>query len=322
MNKKIVKISGLLLVVFLAIFACREETYSLGDQSSPSNLQITTTIVGQDSLNPNGDGSGVVNISAKANDALNYKIGYTVVSDVNASPSFAVMPNSPLGASVSKQFPTPGITKYRITVLAYGKGGTSTVATKDITVNVVYDVDPVIVTNLTNNASKTWVVDAASAGHFGLGPWDPTVSTPTWYTAAPYEKASCCNCFYTASFMFTKVSSSSYTLKSLTPDGAFTNTGSLAGIPGIPASGAEGCYPYAGATSAFFFSAASSGIANTSGTVTTNTSMILDGNATFIGYGSTVKEYEILSLTATSMYLRVNGKDPAFAWYIKLIPKP
>jgi hypothetical protein len=322
MNKKIIKISGILLALFLAIFACKEETYSLGDLTAPSNLQITTSIVGQSTSSPNGDGSGVVKITATGHNALTYKIGYTVVSDVNATPTLDLMPNTVDGASVTKTFATPGEITYRVTVVAYGRGGSSSVATKDITVKSVYNVDPTIVTDLTNNSSKTWVVDAATAGHFGVGPYKSTSYTPEYYSAGPYDKAKCCNCFYTASFKFTVVAKNTYTMSSITPDGAFTKTGTLAGITGIPASGDEGCYPYAGGTTAFFFSASSSGVVNTPGATTTNASILLDGNTTFIGYGATKKEYEILEITPNYMYLRVQGTEPANAWYIRLIPKP
>lgn len=322
MNKKIIKISGVLIVLFLAVFACKDETYSLGDLTAPSNLQITTSIVGQTTASPSGDGSGVVNITAMANNTLNYKIGYSVVSDVNASPSLDVMPNSLAGASVSKTFATPGEIMYRITVVAYGKGGSSSVATKDITVKSVYNVDPTIVTNLTSNSSKTWIVDAATAGHFGVGPYTSKSYTPEYYSAGPFEKATCCNCFYTASFKFTVEAKNTYSISSITPDGAFTKTGALSGITGIPASGNEGCYPYAGGKTAFFFSAASSGVVNTPGATTTNASILLDGNTTFIGYGATKKEYEILEITSKTLYLRVQGTEPANAWYLRLIPKP
>lgn len=322
MNKKIIKISGILLALFLAIFACKDETYSLGELTAPSNLQITTSVVGQSNSTPNGDGSGLVNITASANNALNYKIGYTVASDINASPTLDVMPNSAAGASIAKTFATPGDITYRITVVAYGKGGSSSVATKDVTVKSVYNVNPTIVTDLTGNSSKTWIVDAAVAGHFGVGPYVQTSYGPDWYTAQPYEKATCCNCFYTASFKFSVVAKNTYSITTITPNGAFTKTGALAGIPGIPATGDEGCYPYAGGTTAFFFSAASSGIVNTPKAVTTNASILLDGNTTFIGYGATKKEYEILEITPNTLYLRVQGTETGNAWYIRLIPKP
>ena len=102
------------------------------------------------------------------------------------------------------------------------------------------------------------------------------------------------------------------------PDGAFTKTGSLASIPGIPATGDEGCYSYGGGTGAFSFIPASTGIA--ASTPSTLTSILLSGNTTYIGYGSLQIEYEIIVLTDTYMYLRVQGTETGNAWYIKLKP--
>jgi hypothetical protein len=109
----------------------------------------------------------------------------------------------------------------------------------------------------------------------------------------------------------------SYTLTVATPDGAFTKTGALAGgLPGIPASGAEACYSYGGGSSSFSFAPSSSGIAASA--PSTKTAIVLNGVNTFIGYGAVQKEYEILTITATSLYLRVQGTETGNAWYIKL----
>jgi hypothetical protein len=205
----------------------------------------------------------------------------------------------------------------------YGKGGTSSSATKTIQVRSDFSPAQTIVDNLTGGTSKTWVVDKSIPGHFGVGPWDVASIRPEWWAAAINEKVACCNCFYTATFKFTKVTASNtYTLQVTTPDGAFTKTGSLASLPGIPATGAEGCYAYGGATANFSFIPASSGApatpANPANSGSTQTSMLLSGNTTYIGYGSLQNEYEILSITATAMYLRVRGTETGNAWYLKL----
>src|SRR5690606_2802720 len=103
--------------------------------------------------------------------------------------------------------------------------------------------------------------------------------------------------------------------QSITPDGAFTKTGSLTSLPGIPASGDEGCYAYGGGTSNFSFVPSST---PTPASSSTKTSILLAGNNTFIGYGAVQKEYEILSITPTNLYLRVRGTETGNAWYIKL----
>lgn len=311
------KLSGLFAVLLIILSSCSKDDYKLGDLTAPSNIVITTEIVGQNATNPNGDGSGDVNIVATADNALAYKIAYNDVTDLTTPITLVNM----AGGRASKKFTTLGLHTYRITVVAYGTGGTSANATTEITVNSNFNPDPAIVTNITGDTSKTWMVDKSVPGHFGVGPWNASSVTPEWWSAAINEKVACCNCFYTAHFTFTKVTgSNSFTLQVTTPDGAFTKTGSLASIPGIPASGSEGCYSYGGGTTAFSFVPASTGIA--ASTPSTQTSMLLSGNSTFIGYGALQKEYEIMVSTPTYMYLRVQGTETGNAWYLKLIPAP
>lgn len=308
------KYISLFILVSSLFVGCQKDDYSLGDLSGPSNVVISTEIVGVDSANPNGDGSGRVNITVMADNAMSYKIGYNDINDLTTAIDYNVLP----GGTTVKKFTAPGLNTYRITVIAYGRGGTSSIATKDVTVQSNFAPTPEIITSLTNNASKTWVVDKDSPGHFGVGPWDGEV-TPIWYSATPNEKAACCNCFYTASFTFTKLPNS-YSIQVNTPDGAFTKTGALSSITGIPASGDEGCYSYPGATAPFSFVPSSSVVPASA--PSTKTSILLSGNTTFIGYGAMQKEYEIMTISATSMYLRVRGTEAGNAWYLKLIPAP
>ena len=308
MTKNLKYLLGI-FALLLTISSCVKNKYSIGDLTAPSDIVINTEIAGQDDAYPNGDGSGDVIISITAKNALSYKVDY----DANTPVDLVYLPTG----TVTKKYTTLGLNTYRITALAYGKGGTSSTITKDIAVRSDFTVDPAIVTNLTDGTSKTWVVDKSVAGHFGVGPWSNSSVTPEWYAAAPNEKADCCNCFYTATFTFTKVAATgAYTLQVATPDGAFTKTGSLASLPGIPASGDEGCYNYGGATADFTFIPASTALA--ASTPSTQTSILLAGNTAFIGYGSLKSEYEILTLTATSMYLRVQGAETGNAWYLKL----
>lgn len=319
MNKNIfIKLSSMVLFLSLFLFSCKEDEYSLGELTKPSNLTLTTKVAGQDATNLYGDGTGVVNVTAKADNALAYKIGYQEVANINASPTFESMTVSADGASATKKFNKLGNVAYRITVIAYGKGGTSSVITKDVTVKSVFNPDPAIVTKLTNDNTKTWKVDQSVAGHFGVGPWSATSVTPEWWSAAPNEKVGCCNCFYTARFTFKKVNATTFSIQVATPDGAFTKTGSLASISGIPASGDEGCYGYGGGSGFFAFIESTSGVASSA--PTTKTSILLDGNTTFIGYGTVAKEYEIMVIDTNYLYLRVRGTETGNAWYLKFVP--
>ncbi len=290
----------------LAIGSCKKKDYNLGDLTPPSEVTINTNITGQDATHPNGDGSGNVNFTLTGKNALAYKIDYDASDGV--TPVFLE------SGKATRKYTRVGLNTYRVTVVAYGPGATATTVTKDIAVQSNFTPDPAIVSNLTGTGTKTWKIDKDVAGHLGVGPWSATSVSPEWYAAPPNDKAGCCNCFYTAGFTFTKTATG-YTLTTATPDGAFTKTGSLAGgLPGIPSTGGEACYSYSGGTAAFSLVPSGSGIT----TGTTKTSILLGGTNTFIGYGAVLKEYEILSITETTMYLRVQGTETGNAWYLKL----
>ena len=306
--KRIFKYLLGVLAVFFISNSCTNTTYTLGDLTAPSGLAITAEIVGATTAKPTGDGSGDVKITITAKDALSYKVDY----DANTALDLVYLPTG----AITKKYTNLGVNTYRITAVAFGKGGTSSTITKDVTVRSDFTVAPAIASNLTNGTSKTWVVDKSVAGHFGVGPWSDTSTGPEWWAAGVNEKVACCNCFYTATFTFTKLATDgTYTLKVTSPDGAFTKTGGLASIPGIPGSGDEACYSYGGGTAAFTFIPSSTGV---TASASTKTAILLSGNTTFIGYGSLQKEYEILVVTSTYMYLRVQGTETGNAWYIKL----
>jgi len=298
------------LTLALTIGGCKKKEYSMGDLTAPTDVVINTTIAGQDATHPNGDGSGDVAFSLTGKNVLSYKIDYNAADGIN-------LEYLPTG-KITKKYTTVGTNTYRVTVVAYGAGGTSTTVTKDIIVRSDFTPAASIVSNLTGTGSKTWKVNKDIPAHFGVGPWSSTSVTPEWWSAAINEKVGCCNCFYTASYTFTKTASGGYTLTVASPDGAFTKTGALAGgLPGIPASGDEACYSYGGGTSSFSFVPSSSGIS--ASTPSTKTAILLSGNNTYIGYGAVLKEYEILSITPTALYLRVQGTETGNAWYLKLV---
>lgn len=301
-----------LFALLLLINSCNQKDYSMGDLTAPTNLAITTEVVGKDATHPNGDGSGDVKITVTATNALSYKVDF----DANTPVDLVYIPTG----TTTRKYTTLGVNTYRITAVAYGKAGTSSTITAEVTVRSDFSPDPAIVANLTGGSSKTWVVDKSVPGHFGVGPWSTTSVTPEWWSAAINEKVNCCNCFYTSTFTFAKVASSgTYSLTVATPDGAFTKTGSLAGgLPGIPSSGGEACYSYNGGSSVFSFVPSSSGIPASA--PSTKTGILLSGVNTFIGYGAVLKEYEIMVLTSTYMYLRVQGTETGNAWYLKLKP--
>lgn len=303
--KSIVFVAGILFVS-----SCdNTEDYTLGDLTPPSNLKLDAQVVGQTGTTPNGDGSGDVIFTITADNALSYRIDYDASDALN-------LVNLPKGTA-TKKYTKLGTNTYVVTAVVYGSGGTSSTITKEITVVSNFNPDPAIVNNLTGGSSKTWVVDKSIAGHFGVGPWANS-ATPEWWKASVNEKVNCCNCFYTANFTFAK-QGNSFTIQMNTPEGIFSKGTPNTTLSGIPQQVVENgnikefCYPHSGSVSQFSFAPAISGIE-----ASTKTSITLSNLNTVIGYGSVKNEYEILELTATSMYLRVQGTETGNAWYLKL----
>lgn len=295
-------------VVGMALGCNPSEDYTLGDLTPPTNIVIQADIVGKTTATPYGDGSGDVKFTIIADGALNYRIDYDAADGIS-------LDNLPTGKATRK-YTRLGVNTYLVTAVVYGKGGTSSTATQEITVQSNFTPDASIINNLTGGGSKTWVVDQSVPGHFGVGPWSDNSSGPDWWSASIDEKVACCNCFYTARFKFNKIPGG-YSLDVTTPDGAFTKTGSLAGgLPGIPGSGDEGCYAYGGGSASFSFVPSSTGIPASA--PSTKTAILLSGSNTFIGYGALQKEYEIMVLTSNYMYLRARGTETGNAWYLKL----
>lgn len=301
------------IIIFTAILSMAlgcspTEDYTLGDLNPPSNIVINAEIVGKTPVTPDGDGSGDVKFTITATDALNYRIDYDAADGIS-------LDNLPTGKATRK-YTKLGTNTYIVTVVAYGKGGSSSTATQEVTVQSSFSPDASIINNLTGGSSKTWVVDQSVPGHFGVGPWSDNSSGPDWWAASIDEKVACCNCFYTSTFKFSKIPGG-YSLEVNSPDGAFTKTGSLAGgLPGIPSSGDEGCYAYGGGSGSFSFVPSSTAIPASA--PSTKTAILLSGSSTFIGYGALQKEFEIMVLTSNYMYLRAQGTETGNAWYLKL----
>lgn len=313
--KNLKYIFGLILATMLVLVGCKEETFEFGDLKAPSNLVINTDIVGVSSDNPNGDGSGEVHISVDATDAITYHVGFSKIDDYS-NVNYKVLPSGVL----TTKFTSPGVNTYRISVIAYGPGGSATNATKDIIVRSDFVPDAALVTAITDDASKTWIVDKDVPAHFGVGPWGDT--SPIWWTAGVDEKLETQPCFYSTTFTFTKNANGTFELVvDATADGIFTKTGDLTNLPGIPAEGDEDCYAeYSGGTGSFNFVPSSNGIEATDEFPSTKTAMKLGSSDIFIGYGSLQDEYEILEITPNFMYLRVQGTETGNGWYIKLKP--
>ncbi|MFC0603884.1 family 16 glycosylhydrolase [Winogradskyella pulchriflava] len=128
-------------LLLLVIWSCSSD--SSDDDSggnTVSNLVVTVEVVGSDASNPNGDGSGVVNVTATANNAINY--GFKFGNGLEQASSNGIIQHT---------FTEGGTNTYNITVKAYSSAGESISSVETVTVYV--DETIVVPSNLTLTAS-------------------------------------------------------------------------------------------------------------------------------------------------------------------------
>lgn len=182
---KNIKFLNLVIIVVMTVFiGCQDNDYSFGPIIAPSNIQITAEIVGADANNPNGDGSGEVKFTATADNAVSYKFYFKGGEAVSLSGEHTVI------------FSDLGLNTYTVTVVASGTAGVSSSNSIQVDVLATYSPPADLKTKLfgfdpanpTAATSRTFKIQSAKPGHFGLGPVGGT--TPAeWYGAGPDEKA-------------------------------------------------------------------------------------------------------------------------------------
>jgi len=180
------KIKNIYLVLFsltIAFLSCQDEEYSFGEIIAPSNIQINSEIVGADTTNPNGDGSGVVNFTTYADNAISYKY------IVNGAQTLS------LSGSATINFSTLGLNSYTVTVVVAGTAGVTSSESIIIDVLSTYEPPEDLIAKLFGYdpanpdalSTQTWKIQSAKPGHFGLGPVGG-VTPVEWYGAGPNEK--------------------------------------------------------------------------------------------------------------------------------------
>ncbi|MEZ4802974.1 MAG: glycoside hydrolase family 16 protein [Gelidibacter sp.] len=173
--KNLNKIIGLIALV-ICLGSCQEDDTSVGDIIAPTNIVVSSEVVGQDADNPYGDGSGVVNFSANADNAITYKFVTTGGEQVSPSGNAAIT------------FTSLGVNTYQVAVVAIGTGGVTSSTTVEVEVLVTYAPPADLLEKLVGDGSKTWRIKSEKQAHFGLGPVGGTIPCE-WYGAGPEEKA-------------------------------------------------------------------------------------------------------------------------------------
>lgn len=103
-----------LTIMLLSFLSCSSDGRSdNGEQNNlkPSNLSVSSVVVGTDNNNPNGDGSGVVNFTITATNATSYKVLIN-----NKTLEFTQN-------TFSYSFSTSGTNDYSIIIAAYNAAG-------------------------------------------------------------------------------------------------------------------------------------------------------------------------------------------------------
>ena len=284
------------LVTLVLFSSCETENYEFGAIVAPTNLTITPVLVGKDANNPFGDGSGKVNITAKADNAVSYKFIGNGEEKIRTS---GYLPFS---------FTKTGINKYTVTVVATGKGGVSSSKTIEIEVLALYEPPAELVKILNGNSTRTWRIKAEGNNHFGLGPVGGNVPTE-WYGAPANAKSN--TGMYDDRFTFKSDLTFSHNVGA---DGTVFGRKVLIEQLNGPGGTADGDdilqYPFTSYNATYSFSEV-----NTYETIT------LTGKG-FIGYYTGGNhQYRIFKRSANEMILSTVDGNNGFEWWFVIVPE-
>lgn len=289
--------------VLLVTMSCQDEDLKIGDLTVPTNIQVTTEIVGVDSNNPNGDGSGFVNFSAQADNTITYIYNFGDDSD-----------NVATTGSVTHRFTKVGVNPYTVTVTASGAGGVQSSKSMIIEVFSSFD-DQEAKDFLSGGAgnSKTWYWAADKNGNIGLGPntvqpgGEHTYSQ--YFTAIPWLSDKLC--MYEAEMVFTQTADNALTYQQTVGEAYIPGTyaGNL-GVDGDICHGSNIVPSVLGVKNVSL--SPSSSIATIDGGYRGTTMTFSDGGFMCWYVGSSI--FEIIEVTESILKVRVE-ESPDFAWY-------
>ncbi len=308
--------SIVLSILLFVLVSCQEDDALIGEIIAPTNVTLTAEIIGIDDMNPNGDGSGFVNIKATASNVISYKFDFgDGLSEV--SPSGEVM----------HRFSIVGVNKFTIVVNAIGTGGLSSSTSVEIEVFSSFD-DPEVKQFLSGGSSRTWYLAASEVGHLGVGGTAEIAADafwfPSFFAAQPFEKCgieiSDCLCDDELTF---SLDNGQLTYQLNNNSGTFFNA-SHQDVIGEDA-GEDACFPFdtsgtsivSLAPTSFDWETVPDPDFRPRGTV-----MNFSNNA-FMGYYVSSSSYEILEISDTELYVRtLDGKNPVLYWYHRFQTSP
>jgi hypothetical protein len=291
-------VATLFVLSAFSFVACKKQTFSIGDLVNPTELTLTAKVVGVDVTNPFGNGTGKVDITASAKNALSYKVDY-------GDGKSEMVPTG----IITHKYTDPGTAEYNVTVNAIGTGGTTSTLTQKIKVFVNFQIPTAILQSITGGASKVWITDRNANGHFGVGASDQFF--PNYYAASPNSREACA---YDDEITFSKDANDNVFML-VNNAGASFSIGAATSFYGF--GGGDGCYAInTGGNKKLSFSDATSA---STPAQSTRIQFSVPGNG-IINFGTGGTVYEILSISDTQIHLRNIGAD-GNSWYQKLIKK-
>lgn len=305
--KRIRNIITFVALSSLILLGCQDDDNSIGNIVAPSNIVIDVEIIGADAENPNGDGSGLVNLRVTADNVISYKFAY-------GDGTTQIVPTG----EFTKRYTSVGLNTYNFVVSAIGTGGLSTTATTEIEVFSSFD-DPEAKQFLTGGegSSKTWYWAAAEPEHLGVGGIvdisPDSYWLPTFFAAQPFQFAAnqASACFYEDEFTFSMDANGQVTYVYNNNGGTFFNVANQDIVGGSV--GEDRCFEFdtSGTSIVSLFPSEQ----NLPEGQSTGTVMNLSNN-NFMGYYVGASDYEILEISDN--FLRVRTLDvgnPVLAWY-------
>lgn len=293
-----INIKNSLIVLAVSLFAfigCKKEDKTFGDLTPPETPTISVDIAGKTAVDTAGDGSGKITVTVTAAHAINYKVdfGDGTVSNVSTN------------NTVEHTYSFLGLRNFIVTAIATGVAGLESTSSTLILIKKDYTPPAELITMLTNNSSKTWMVDSLTYAHFGVGP--NYSYYPEWYRADALGKSGLG--IYDDQYTFTNTGSFTHTTNNsllgksvyLTQDFDPSNTdpGDVNGdltLLGPAAGNYTESFSYDGSPTSEFI------IFQVKG----HMGLYMGGH-----------RYQVLERTADKMSLRYIGKD-GNAWYVRI----
>lgn len=288
--------------LLLCFTGCKQEKVELGDLVTPTNLNVAFEIAGVDADNPYGDGTGTVNFTAKADNAITYTFDFGDGRDVQVVPD----------GKISYRFSVNGINIYNVTVSAVGTGGITSTKTAPVEVFSSFE-DEEALQFLTGGSSKSWYWAIDTPAFVGMGPTSDDYGNldytwPNWWQIAPFDQDKAC--MYDAEFIFTKTANG-MTFEQIS--GPAFVPGAYAGIIGVEGDVCHGedVAPNLYGVKNVSFSPSSSQ-ASIDGGYRGTTMTFSDGG--FMCWFVGTSEYDIIEVSDKTLSVRIK-QDDTNTWY-------